>query len=604
MRIAWFTPLSRRSAIGDVALRIAEALSGHAYVEIWTTNVERARATELPIVDFTRSYEQLSELEDYDLCVYHFGDHVGFHGEIFNVARRHPGIVVLHDRVYQNLFAGIWLGNGFHSQYLSRMETFYGDAGRRAAEGSLAGARTPVWESADEALRFPLAEELLAGARGAIVHSESHAEDVRGRWFGPVHPLFLPTPAPRTPASQGRASVARDGRVLVASLGHVNPNRHLHEVVAALSADAELAARVHYVILGPFDPDQPYVQDLQEQIASSGLTETVDLAGYRRDEVRDELLAAADIFVNLRFPALEGASASLIEQLSYGKPVLVYDTGSYAEVPDDAVLKVAPGDVQALRSVFGRVVRDPDLRKNVGEKAVKFAASRTPEAYARGLLELADELPSWEPVLELCDTVAAELGWMGADPRLGAVDAAARELAVLFAEPGDERVDLRDLVSFGEIGPAHTAALVRFFARNDIAEVVGHFDPFPLSEETARRIADATGKDRYYGAFLGDRIVAFSMLRGWDEGFEVPSFGIAVDRDLHGSGIGGRMTEWTIEQARALGAPRVRLSVYGSNRIAHELYRRRGFEEVERSPVERSGVKDERIVMLKEFGQG
>jgi ribosomal protein S18 acetylase RimI-like enzyme len=72
------------------------------------------------------------------------------------------------------------------------------------------------------------------------------------------------------------------------------------------------------------------------------------------------------------------------------------------------------------------------------------------------------------------------------------------------------------------------------------------------------------------------------MLRGWDEGFVVPSFGIAVDARWHGRGLGTRMSAWTVEQARALGAPSVRLTVYTDNPGARRIYERLGFAERER----------------------
>ena len=98
-------------------------------------------------------------------------------------------------------------------------------------------------------------------------------------------------------------------------------------------------------------------------------------------------------------------------------------------------------------------------------------------------------------------------------------------------------------------------------------------------------------KDRYYGAFTGpDEIVALSMLRGWDEGYVVPSFGIAVDAGWHGRGVGTRMTAWTIEQARALGAPSVRLTVYSDNPGARRIYERLGFTQTERRAGERESV--------------
>ena len=156
-------------------------------------------------------------------------------------------------------------------------------------------------------------------------------------------------------------------------------------------------------------------------------------------------------------------------------------------------------------------------------------------------------------------------------------------------------------VSIREIVPEDFEALRRFVEENDVPAVVRTFNPFPMNAETARRIACAPRLDRYYGAFLDGRVVALSMLRGWDEGYSVPSFGIMVDHRLHGMGIGARVLDETVGEAVRLGCRRVRLSVFASNRRAVGLYLSRGFVEGGREPVTLSGEADERIIMYKEI---
>jgi ribosomal protein S18 acetylase RimI-like enzyme len=64
--------------------------------------------------------------------------------------------------------------------------------------------------------------------------------------------------------------------------------------------------------------------------------------------------------------------------------------------------------------------------------------------------------------------------------------------------------------------------------------------------------------------------------------------------------VGTRLTVWTIERARELGSPSVRLTVYGDNPVAHRMYERLGFVELERGPSAAEGGR-ERIVMLLEL---
>jgi len=68
------------------------------------------------------------------------------------------------------------------------------------------------------------------------------------------------------------------------------------------------------------------------------------------------------------------------------------------------------------------------------------------------------------------------------------------------------------------------------------------------------------------------------MLRGWDEGYAVPSLGIAVRAEAQGSGLGRLVMGYLHTEARRRGAPRIRLKVYPDNVRAVELYRSLGYE--------------------------
>ena len=151
------------------------------------------------------------------------------------------------------------------------------------------------------------------------------------------------------------------------------------------------------------------------------------------------------------------------------------------------------------------------------------------------------------------------------------------------------------------IEAGHYEMLVRFFSENDVAEVVRRFNPFPLNRETAYRIACTDCLDRYYVTLYENKIVGLCMLRGWDEGYSIPSFGVLVDRHFHNHGVGREMTVYAIEEARRLGCHRVRLSVYASNKPALHLYTSLGFTEDKREIVRVMGELDEKVIMSKDL---
>lgn len=143
----------------------------------------------------------------------------------------------------------------------------------------------------------------------------------------------------------------------------------------------------------------------------------------------------------------------------------------------------------------------------------------------------------------------------------------------------------------------HVDALTELFERNSIPVVTSSFDPFPLTAREAQRIALEPRKDAYFVAAHTDRLVGLSMLRGFDEGYEIPSFGIFVDHEVHGHGVGRALTAWTVDAARARGCPSIRLTVYSTNSVALGLYASLGFVEQGRRSVDHGAGAEEKIVM-------
>ena len=152
-----------------------------------------------------------------------------------------------------------------------------------------------------------------------------------------------------------------------------------------------------------------------------------------------------------------------------------------------------------------------------------------------------------------------------------------------------------------EVNRMDYARLTHFLDQNNVVEVIRHFHPFPLNADTSHYITCTSHLDRYYVALSGDEIVGLCMLRGWDDGHLIPSFGVLVDRHFWNRGIGKKMTEFAIREAKNMGCVQVRLSVYASNESALCVYRSLGFIEHARESVEVMGQPDEKIIMFKEL---
>ena len=125
--------------------------------------------------------------------------------------------------------------------------------------------------------------------------------------------------------------------------------------------------------------------------------------------------------------------------------------------------------------------------------------------------------------------------------------------------------------------PELEQALAEFFACLRREGDEAHFHPHPLTPEEASRRCSYQGKDLYYLLLVGRQVVGYGMLRGWDEGYDIPSLGIAIRRSARSSGLASLLMGFLHTAARLRGASKVILKVDKDNPAAIRLYENLGY---------------------------
>ena len=164
-----------------------------------------------------------------------------------------------------------------------------------------------------------------------------------------------------------------------------------------------------------------------------GFTE-LTIVGEVNDAALTSELERADILSCLRYPVLEGASASAIEGMQAGRPIIVADAGFYSELPDDLVFKIPSSvDVPSLTNVLEKLLDNERLRRNTGTKAQTWALRRfTTDAYVPILEGLMLEFVNAKPALSLGNHIAHQLTRLGINAGDPAVEQLASKMVDLF----------------------------------------------------------------------------------------------------------------------------------------------------------------------------
>jgi glycosyltransferase involved in cell wall biosynthesis len=432
MKIAWFTPFSTNSAIGRYSQSITNKLIDYCEVDLWSSEKSNLLPTELKIFHYQGSEDLSAKLRGYDFIIYNMGNNLAFHKDIYEVSNKVKGIVILHDYVMQHFFAAYYQFIRNKQAYIEEMERLYGIRGRDIAIDSINNKRKPFWET-DEVSEYPFFEKAIENAIGVIVHSGFCAEKVKQKFLGPIDMIYHPF------YSYDRIDLDRclkksdlgipEDKVLIVSTGHVNPNKRIDRVINILGEHRDLAQRVIYVIIGPHN-HMEYYSNLRKIVERYNLHNIMFL-GYQPDEMLYAYLLNADIIINLRYPITEGAPGSLIEQMYFGKAIIVNNTGFYGELPDDCVVKIDVNDKEKLNlyNALNRLINDETTRKGIGIKARQFASENfTTQKYCQKFIDFIQKAKNWKPVINLIDNITIELLTMGVQFDYSIVDVVSKEI--------------------------------------------------------------------------------------------------------------------------------------------------------------------------------
>jgi ribosomal-protein-alanine N-acetyltransferase len=103
------------------------------------------------------------------------------------------------------------------------------------------------------------------------------------------------------------------------------------------------------------------------------------------------------------------------------------------------------------------------------------------------------------------------------------------------------------------------------------------FSPHPTDADSISRIAAHQGKDLFYLLVEQGKVLGYGMLRGWDEGFKIPSLGLSIHPSARREGLGKMLMDFLHLLASRRGADKVRLRVRANNEKALNLYKGLGY---------------------------
>ena len=234
---------------------------------------------------------------------------------------------------------------------------------------------------------YALEKDALALARRIVVTSRITARTLVSDFAVPGGKITIAEPG-TDPAP--RADGSGDGPLELLSVGAIVPRKACDLLVRALAPLKDRAWRL--TLVGPTDRSPEALAALHTAISDTDLGRRITIAGPLSQEALAHHYASADAFVIASL--YEGYGMVLAEAMARGLPIVCTTGGAAAEtVPDEAGIKVPPGDERALTLAVQRILDDTGLRQRMGDAS--WAAGQ--------------ELPRWEDTARIIAGVIEEV---------------------------------------------------------------------------------------------------------------------------------------------------------------------------------------------------
>jgi len=327
--------------------------------------VNRELTARFEVCDYRRQRSSLRRLEQFDAVVYHMGNDHRYHAGILDAMQKRSGVVVFHDFALQEFFLGLARERNDLRIYLDEVESCHGKAARAEAAETLARGAQPSMLA--RPIDFPLNRRIANLAEGIIVHSEwSRARFAAIAPTVPLTRISMPVKFHDDSARLPKPSEV----VKIASFGLITPGKGIEQSVRALAA-LKQTHRFRYSLVG----EANHYFDVRELVRRYGMEDCVEITGHVTLEEFKRRMDESDIALNIRERTVGETSASLCRLMAAGVCSVVSESGWYAELPNDAIVKI-PLDAQTdklLLAYLERLIEDEPLRSAIGENARRYA---------------------------------------------------------------------------------------------------------------------------------------------------------------------------------------------------------------------------------------
>ena len=171
-------------------------------------------------------------------------------------------------------------------------------------------------------------------------------------------------------------------------LGRIADHKGIFDLINLLVEDQkEFRGKVKLLIGGNHE-----VERLQNAIKDGGIKDIAEYIGWVQDADKDRFFSMCDYFILPTYH--EGMPMTILESLSYGKPVMTTPVGSIPEIIEDGKngFLFKPGDMKHLKEILLHTISNRTCYESLRTNALNTAIDFYPESIKSELEKLYSEI--------------------------------------------------------------------------------------------------------------------------------------------------------------------------------------------------------------------
>lgn len=279
------------------------------------------------------AFKEGEDYSKYDYIIYNFGNSPDNHDYMYDMLRKFPGYVILHDFTLYYLTIMHYRKQNKLFQKIYELE---GISGLITAKDSIKDKQIEdLIQHKDLPPLLPLNEEVLKSAKGILVHS-NYVRD-RIHEIAPeiiVHKIELVDCMPQIELDDKdylrTKYKLKEDDFIIGAVGMIAPSKQNEITCKAVKEYNKTHKKpVKYVMIGAGNYIDSY---LDKNIIKTGFLENKEFFNA---------VNSCNIIFNLRNPYNGESSATLMQCMLSGKNCVVTDIGWFSELPDECVLKIS-----------------------------------------------------------------------------------------------------------------------------------------------------------------------------------------------------------------------------------------------------------------------